>query len=68
MMEKRAPRMMDTHSLFGHVPAVETFDKLAAHVKSISGGVSTKQPEFPKIEPPKPYKPDFSFMDPKGKK
>lgn len=68
MMEKRAPRMMDTHSLFGHE---STSDKMAAHVKSLggrSGDVSTKQPEFPKVEPPKPYKPDFSFMNPKGKK
>jgi hypothetical protein len=43
---------------------------MASHVKSLGGrsrDVSTKQPEFPKIEPPKPYKPDFSFMD-KGKK
>lgn len=68
MMEKRAPRMMDTNSLFGHE---STSDKMASHVKSLggrSGDVSTKQPEFPKVEPPKPYKPDFSFMDPKGKK
>ncbi len=67
MMEKRAPRMMNTNSLFGHE---STFDKMASHVKSLGGrsrDVSTKQPEFPKIEPPKPYKPDFSFMD-KGKK
>lgn len=68
MMEKRAPRMMDTHSLFGHE---STFDKMAAHVKSLggrSGDVSTKQPAFPKVEPTKPYqRPDFSFMD-KGKK
>lgn len=68
MMEKRAPRMMDTNSLFGYE---STFDKLAAHVKYLggrNGDVSKDSPEPAKAEPPKPYQqPDFSFMNKKGK-
>lgn len=60
---------MDTNSLFGHE---STFDKMAAHVKSIggrSGDVSTKAPQPPQAPAPKPYTPpDFSFMNNKGKK
>lgn len=67
-MEKRAPKMMDTHSLFGHE---STFDKMASHVKLLgkrSGDVSTTKQGSLQAEPPKPYKqPDFSFMN-KGKK
>ena len=69
MMEKRAPRMMETNSLFEHE---DSFTKMARLVKTVSGNVSTKQPDFPKVEPTKPYqRPDFSFMDSpmnKGKK
>ena len=41
MMEKRAPTMIDTISLFDHE---STFDKMAAHVKEAhNGDVSTKK-------------------------
>ena len=69
MMEKRAPRMMETNSLFGHE---SSFDKIASHVKMLSGNVSTKKPELPPMVQSTPYKHhDFSFMDSpmnKGKK
>lgn len=68
MMEKRAPSMMDTESLFSHQ---STFDKMAEHVKEAhrGGDVSTKVKDDVKPEAAAtPYKlHDFGFMD-KGKK
>ena len=66
MMEKRAPAMMDTVSLFNHQ---STFDKMAEHVKEAhNGNVSTVKKETPiKDLVSSPYKPhDFGFMN-KGK-
>jgi hypothetical protein len=65
MMEKRAPRMMETSSLFEHE---DSFTKMARLVKTVSGNVSTKKNELPAMIQPTPYKqPDFSFMN-KGNK
>lgn len=66
MMEKRAPAMMDTVSLFDHQ---STFDKMAEHVKEAhNGDVSITKKETPIKEPTtSSYRPhDFSFMN-KGK-
>ena len=65
MMEKRAPTMIDTISLFDHE---STFDKMAAHVKEAhNGDVSTKKDSVIKEIQPTPYKThDFGFMN-KGK-
>ena len=68
MMEKRAPSMMDTMSLFDYQ---STFDKMAAHVKEShnNGDVSNKPQQPPVNQQPSltPYKThDFSFMN-KGK-
>ena len=69
MMEKTAPRMMETNSLFEHE---DSFTKMARLVKTVSGNVSTKKPELPPMVQSTPYKHhDFSFMDSpmnKGKK
>ncbi len=69
MMEKRAPRMMETDSPYTHE---DSFTKMARLVKTVSGNVSTKKNELPPMIQTTPYKlADFSFMDSpmnKGKK
>lgn len=68
MMEKRAPRLMETNSLLNYE---SSFDKMANHVKDLhapkSGDVSKSQP-IVGLSPPKPYQmPSFDFMN-KGRK
>ncbi len=68
MMEKRAPSMMGTESLFSYQPS---FDKMAEHVKEahMSGDVSTGFKAPVKQESAStPYRMhDFGFMN-KGNK